>query len=91
MKITVEQAERELSQIRQLMQHPGWAVICARHAKGVEQLTAQILDANTDDLLATRLRHTRATVLELSPEQIATTLETKMAAVVKKAAEEATA
>lgn len=91
MKTTVEQAEVQLSHVRQLMQHPGWAVICERHAKGVRDLTDKILDANTDDEMATRLRHTRATVLELSPEKIATTLESKLSAIVKKAAEEATA
>lgn len=90
MKIPIEQAEAELSQIRQLMQHPGWKLVCERHAQGVKELTDAVLDATTDDLTATRLRHTRATVLALSPATIAGTYEAKLAAAVKKAAEQTT-
>lgn len=89
MKTPVEQVERELSQIRQLMQHPGWALVCARFDKGLADLTKAILDASTDDETATRLRHARASVLELAPAKLAAVIETKHAAALKKAVEEA--
>ena len=86
----IENPEEALSHIRQHMQHPGWVLLCARHAIGVQDLTDAILDARTPNEVATNLRHTRAAVLELSPAKLAEGLSAKLAAAVKKAAPEPT-
>lgn len=83
-----DQVSKDLVAVRNLMQSPGWAVLCASHAKGVEQLTAAALDVTVDDLTATRLRHARAAVLELSPLTLANTLEKKLSAQLKRAVEQ---
>lgn len=76
MKQSALEIAKDLRAIRELTQHPGWAVLCARHDKGVENLTSQVLDPNLDDGMATRLRHARAVVLSLAPQVIAKDLET---------------
>lgn len=88
MKITFEQARADLAAIRDLVKHPGWAVLCATHEKGVEQLTASALDVNASDETANRVRHARAVVLTLSPQAIADGLESKLLHRVKKATDE---
>ena len=89
MKIPLTQVSAELAAIRDLMKHPGWAVLCAKHDLGVKQLTDQVLDVNQDDLMATRLRHARASVLALSPAKLAETIEAKHVAALQKAEKEA--
>ena len=89
MKLTIEQTEAQLSAIRGLMAHPGWKVLCELHAVGVQNLTDQVLDPKLDDEIATRLRHARGVVVELSPESILKTREAKLAAALKIAADEA--
>jgi len=79
-KLTAEETAKKLRAVRELTAHPGWAVLCERHAKGVADLTAQVLDPNLDDAMATRLRHARAVVLSLSPEATAKGIETVLAA-----------
>ena len=76
MKPTAEETAKKLRALQDLTKHPGWAVLCERHAKGVDDLTKQVLDPNLDDAMATRLRHARAVVLALSPEATAKALET---------------
>jgi hypothetical protein len=88
-KPTPEQAAIELRAIQDLVKHPGWAVLCARHAKGVEDLTAAVLDVTKPDEIATRLRHTRAAVVELSPQVIADGLEKVLTGQLKRHAEKA--
>jgi hypothetical protein len=83
--LDIAQASADLAAIRHLTQQPGWAVLCARFDKGLEQLTAKVLDVTQDDVMATRLRHARAAVLEFTPKKLAENIETVLSAAIKRA------
>lgn len=89
MKMPVEQAERELSDIRQLMRHPGWALVCARFDKGLAQLKESVFDMKLDDETASRIRHSAAAVADMNPAALASAIEANRLSLVKKAADEA--
>lgn len=79
-------AEEALSHLIQLMQHPGWALICARHELGMSQLKASVFDVRLSDEEANRIRHSVRAVEVLSPQTLASELETKFRAALKKQA-----
>jgi hypothetical protein len=85
MKIPVEQAEAELSAIRQLTKHPGWPLLCAHFAKGFAELKESTFDANISDEVATRLRHAVAVVEAFDPAKLAQDKDAKLSRIVKKA------
>lgn len=84
----IENPEEALSHIRQLVAHPGWALLCARFKAGHDQLKDSVFDMKLDDETANRIRHAAAAVETFDPATLAKQIDAKLVAAAKKNAPE---
>lgn len=64
-----------VSHLADLEKHPGWKIVTARYAEGVQQVVDQALDQATDDPLTLKLKHAHGLLVEASPEKLRETLQ----------------
>lgn len=89
-KVHTDDAARLFGELREIEQMPGWKSICAGYADKLASVTAQILDPSTSDEKANELRKVRKYLLEMKPDALITTLQTKYRNVVEKATKDKT-
>ncbi|WP_157837167.1 hypothetical protein [Geminisphaera colitermitum] len=70
--------ERDLVAICDLVKHPGWVLVCERFDKGLNEMRDLAMGPDTEDVLATRIRHAHAAAKVLHPVELAGTLEKKL-------------
>lgn len=91
MKMTPDEAAVQLSHLRQLEQHPGWRLVCARFELGLQQLKESAFDMKRSDEIALRIRHAGAVVPEFAPEVLAKEMATRLQNIINSATPKADA